>query len=76
MSHPLVASDRVEAAVVYGPDGQKIGTIERLMLEKLSGTVAYAVVKCGGVLKGTYTTIRYRGARLNTMQRAKLTRLM
>ena len=43
MSHPLVPSDRVEAAVVYGPDGQKIGTIERLMLEKLSGTVAYAV---------------------------------
>jgi len=52
MSHPLVPSDRVEAAVVYGPDGQKIGTIERLMLEKLSGTVAYAVVRCGGVLKG------------------------
>ena len=52
MSHPLVPSDRVEAAVVYGPDGRKIGTIERLMLEKLSGTVAYAVVKCGGVLKG------------------------
>ena len=52
MSHPLVPSDRVEAAVVYGPDGQKIGTIERLMLEKLSGTVAYAEVKCGGVLKG------------------------
>ena len=40
-----LASDRVETAVVYGPDGQKIGTIERLMLEKLSGTVAYAVVK-------------------------------
>ena len=47
MSHPLVASDRVEAAVVYGPGGQKIGTIERLMVEKLSGTVAYAVVKSG-----------------------------
>jgi hypothetical protein len=45
MSHPLVASDRVEAAVVYGPDGQKIGTIERLMLEKLSGTVAYGEVR-------------------------------
>jgi hypothetical protein len=52
MSHPLVPSDRDEAAMVYGPDGRKIGTIERLMLEKSSGTVAYAVVKCGGVLKG------------------------
>jgi hypothetical protein len=52
MAHHLVASDRVEAAVVYGRDGQKIGTIERLMLEKKAGTVAYAVVKCGGFLKG------------------------
>jgi PRC-barrel domain len=52
MSHPLVPSDLVESAAVYGPDGQKIGTIERLMLEKKSGTVAYAVVKCGGVLRG------------------------
>jgi hypothetical protein len=67
MSHPLVPSDRVEAAVVYGWDGQKIGTIERLMLEKLSDTVAYAVVKCGGVLQGHIhhyplpTTIRCHG---------------
>ena len=32
---------RVEAAAVYGRDGQKIGTIERLMLEKKADTVAY-----------------------------------
>ena len=52
MVHPLVPSDRVEAAAVYGRDGKKIGTIERLMLEKKAGTVAYAVVKCGSFLKG------------------------
>ena len=34
MVHALVPSNRVEAAAVYGRDGQKIGTIERLMLEK------------------------------------------
>jgi hypothetical protein len=50
MVHTLVPSDRVEAAPVYGRDGDKIGTIERLMLEKTTGTVAYAVVKCGGFL--------------------------
>ena len=50
MVHTLVPSDRVEAASVYGPDGDKIGTIERLMLEKVTGTVAYAVVKCGSFL--------------------------
>ena len=52
MVHTLVPSDRVEAAAVYGRDGEKIGTIERLMLEKKAGTVAYAVVKCSGFLKG------------------------
>src|SRR3984893_7702581 len=51
MIHTLVPSDRVETAAVYGRDGQKIGTIERLMLEKMTGTVAYAVVRRGGFLK-------------------------
>jgi hypothetical protein len=50
MAHSLVPSDRVETAPVYGQDGRKIGTIERLMLEKEAGTVAYAVVRCGGLL--------------------------
>ncbi len=50
MTHALVPSDHVEGAAVYGRDGCKIGTIERLMLDKLSGTVAYAVVRSGGLL--------------------------
>jgi PRC-barrel domain len=50
MPHTLVPSDRVEHANVYGQDGAKLGTIERLMLDKTSGTVAYAVIKTGGLL--------------------------
>jgi len=50
MSHTMVPSDRVEHVCVYGRDGMKLGTIERLMLDKLSGTVVYAVVKTGGLL--------------------------
>jgi PRC-barrel domain len=50
MVHTLVSSDRVQTASVYGRDGGKIGAIERLMLEKMTGTVAYAVVKCSGFL--------------------------
>ncbi|MBR1232747.1 PRC-barrel domain-containing protein [Bradyrhizobium sp. AUGA SZCCT0182] len=50
MQHTLVPSDRVEHANVYGRDGAKLGTIERLMLDKVSGTVAYAVIKTGGML--------------------------
>ena len=38
MPHTLVPSDRVEHANVYGQDGAKLGTIERLMLDKASGT--------------------------------------
>jgi hypothetical protein len=50
MHHTLVPSDRVEHANVYGLDGTKLGTIERLMLDEASGTVAYAVIKTGGLL--------------------------
>src|SRR5438270_5892872 len=53
MPHILVPSDRVEHVAVYGRDGTKLGTIERLMLDKVSGTVAYAVIKTGGLL-GTH----------------------
>lgn len=45
---PLIESDRVEGANVYGADGQRIGTVRRLMLEKVSGRVAYAVIAAGG----------------------------
>jgi sporulation protein YlmC with PRC-barrel domain len=51
MTHALVPSNRVESAAVYGRDGQKVGAIERLMLDKKTGIVAYAVVRSGGFLK-------------------------
>ena len=67
MPHTLVPSDRVEAALVYDRDGRKIGTIERLMLEKTTGTVAYAVVRCGGLSPHHYPvpwgSLRYNLAR-------------
>jgi len=49
-SHSLIASDRVEGTPVRRSDGQKIGTIERLMIDKISGNVAYAVLSFGGFL--------------------------
>jgi hypothetical protein len=48
--HALIASDRVEGTVVRRPSGEKIGSIERLMIDKLSGKVAYAVLSFGGFL--------------------------
>lgn len=46
----LIASDKVEGTAVYGPDQDKIGRIENVMIDKLSGRVAYAVLTFGGFL--------------------------
>ena len=45
---PLIESDRVEGTAVYDRSGNRIGTIKRMMLEKMSGRVAYAVMSFGG----------------------------
>ena len=49
-SHSLIASDRVEGTPVRRANGEKIGAIQRLMIDKLSGNVAYAVLSFGGFL--------------------------
>jgi len=49
-THSLIASDRVEGTRVYGADGKHIGSIERLIIGKLDGRVAYAVLSFGGLL--------------------------
>jgi PRC-barrel domain protein len=46
----LIGSDKVEGTNVYRSNGEKIGSIERVMIDKLSGKVAYAVMSFGGFL--------------------------
>ena len=46
----LIANDKVEGTAVYDADGKHIGKIERLMIDKLTGKVAYAVMSFGGIL--------------------------
>jgi hypothetical protein len=46
----LIASDKVEGTPVYDARGEKIGSIERVMIDKRSGQVAYAVLSFGGFL--------------------------
>jgi hypothetical protein len=48
--HRFVASDRVEGTLVRRSDGTRIGTIERLMIDKVSGKVAYGVLGFGGFM--------------------------
>jgi sporulation protein YlmC with PRC-barrel domain len=47
---PLIESDRVEGTYVYDPNGKHIGTIKRLMIDKINGKVAYALMSFGGIL--------------------------
>ena len=49
-SHNLISSDRVQGTYVYGAGGEQVGTIDHLMIEKVSGRVAYAVMSFGGFL--------------------------
>lgn len=46
----LIGSDKVAGTAVYGADDREIGTIERVMIEKTSGRVSYAVLGFGGFL--------------------------
>ncbi|MGA8697351.1 MAG: PRC-barrel domain-containing protein [Xanthobacteraceae bacterium] len=46
----LIGSDKVEGTAVYGADDRKIGSVQRVMIDKASGKVAYAVVSFGGFL--------------------------
>jgi PRC-barrel domain len=46
----LIGSDKVEGTAVFGPDDTKIGSIERVMIDKVSGRVSYAVLGFGGFL--------------------------
>ena len=46
----LIGSDKVEGTAVYGADDTKIGSIERVMIDKMTGKVSYAVLSFGGFL--------------------------
>ena len=49
-TNSLIASDKVESTPVYRSNGEQVGTIQRVMIDKLSGKVAYAVMSFGGFM--------------------------
>jgi sporulation protein YlmC with PRC-barrel domain len=46
----LIASDKVEGTAVYNREGERLGSIANFMVDKVSGTVRYAVLSFGGFL--------------------------
>jgi hypothetical protein len=48
LKHNLISSEHIEGATVHDASGKEIGKIDRLMIDKASGQVRYAVVDfCG-----------------------------
>ena len=48
--HRLISADRVQGTPVFDRQGERVGHIEDVMLDKLSGRVAYAIMSHGGLL--------------------------
>ena len=46
----LISSEKVEGTAVYNTKGEKLGTVDHLMIGKRSGRVEYSVMSFGGFL--------------------------
>ena len=46
VSSDVISSDRVVGTKVYNTAGEKLGSIDHLVIEKRGGQVRYAVMKC------------------------------
>jgi sporulation protein YlmC with PRC-barrel domain len=46
----LIAADKVDGTAVYNFAGDKLGTVEDIMIDKVSGRAIYAVMSFGGFL--------------------------
>lgn len=46
----VISSERVEGTKVFNAAGEKLGSIDDLMIDKRSGQVRYAVLEFGGFL--------------------------
>ncbi|HEX3915656.1 MAG TPA: PRC-barrel domain-containing protein [Steroidobacteraceae bacterium] len=46
----VISSDKVEGTTVYNAAGEKLGSIDDLMIDQYSGQVRYAVLEFGGFL--------------------------
>jgi sporulation protein YlmC with PRC-barrel domain len=46
----LIAADKVNGTTVYNTNAEEIGTIDKVMIDKRSGQVTYAVMSFGGFL--------------------------
>ena len=46
----VIAADKVQGTTVYDRAGEKLGSVEDIMIDKISGKACYAVLSFGGFL--------------------------
>jgi sporulation protein YlmC with PRC-barrel domain len=46
----LISAEKVEGTTVYNTAGDKVGSVKNVMIDKVSGQVAYATMASGGIL--------------------------
>jgi len=46
----LIAADQVEGTSIYSGKGESLGSVEDVMIDKVSGRIAYAIAGFGGFL--------------------------
>ena len=49
-SATLIAADAVTGTNVYNPTGEKLGEVDDVMIDKVSGRAVYAIMSFGGFL--------------------------
>lgn len=50
MSNPCISSSKVAGTSVYNANGDKLGSIDDVIIDKVSGHVRYAALEFGGFL--------------------------
>ena len=50
MANPVISSKKVEGTTVYNAAGDKLGSIDDLVIDKSSGLVRYVALEFGGFL--------------------------
>jgi len=46
----LISADTIMGTNVYNRDGEKLGEVESLMMDRISGRAVYAIMSFGGIL--------------------------
>jgi hypothetical protein len=66
----LISADKVTGTAVYNRQGEKLGSVHDVMLNKRSGQVAYAIMSFGGFLGmgESYHPLPWRALSYDTRQ--------